>query len=53
MKKNIPVLAIILTLATASYAWAQSLTDGLVTKVDASAAKDHHQARADEKVRYG
>ena len=33
------MLAIILTLATASYAWAQSLTDGLVTKVDASAGK--------------
>jgi Cu/Ag efflux protein CusF len=39
MKKKIPMLAIILTLATASYAWAQSLTDGLVTKVDASAQK--------------
>ena len=39
MKKKIPMLAIILTLATASYAWAQSLTDGLVTKIDASAGK--------------
>ena len=39
MKKKIPMLAIILTLGTASYVWAQSLTDGLVTKVDASAQK--------------
>jgi Cu(I)/Ag(I) efflux system periplasmic protein CusF len=39
MKKKIPVLAITLSLAMASYVWAQSLTDGLVTKVDASAEK--------------
>jgi Cu/Ag efflux protein CusF len=39
MKKKIPMLAIILSLATASFVWAQSLTDGLVTKVDASAQK--------------
>ena len=39
MKKKIPMLAIILTLATASYVSAQSLTDGVVTKIDASAAK--------------
>ena len=39
MKNTIPMLAIVLSLATASYVWAQSLTDGLVTKVDASAEK--------------
>lgn len=39
MKKKIPMLAIILTLTTASYALAQSLTNGLVTKIDASAGK--------------
>ena len=39
MKKTILMLAIALSLATASYASAQSLTDGVVTKIDASAAK--------------
>jgi Cu(I)/Ag(I) efflux system periplasmic protein CusF len=39
MKKTISTLAITLSLATASYVSAQSLTDGVVTKIDASAAK--------------
>jgi Cu/Ag efflux protein CusF len=39
MKKKIPMLAILLSLAIATSAWAQSLTDGLVTKVDASSGK--------------
>ena len=39
MKKTILMLAFALSLAPASYASAQSLTDGVVTKVDASAAK--------------
>ena len=39
MKKTILMLAFALSLATASYASAQSLTDGVVTKIDASAAK--------------
>ena len=37
MKKT--MLAIALSLAMALSAWAQSLTDGLVTKIDASAGK--------------
>jgi len=44
MKKNISTLLVaavaMLTVSMASYVWAQSeLTDGLVTKVDASASK--------------
>jgi Cu/Ag efflux protein CusF len=39
MKRKISMLAIMLSLATSSYVWAQSLADGLVTKVDASAQK--------------
>jgi Cu/Ag efflux protein CusF len=39
MKKTILVLAIVQGLATASYASAQSLTDGVVTKIDTSTAK--------------
>jgi Cu/Ag efflux protein CusF len=39
MKKTISTLAITLSLATTSYVSAQSLTDGVVTKIDASAAK--------------
>jgi Cu/Ag efflux protein CusF len=39
MKKTISMLAIARSLAMASYASAQSLTDGVVTKIDASAAK--------------
>ena len=39
MKKTILMLAFALSLATASYASAQSLTDGVVTKIDVSAAK--------------
>jgi Cu(I)/Ag(I) efflux system periplasmic protein CusF len=37
MKKIVLMLAI--AVATAPYSWAQSLTDGQVTKVDASAGK--------------
>lgn len=37
MRKTISMLAIALSLAMASYASAQSLTDGVVTKIDASA----------------
>ena len=37
--KKISMLAIALSLAMALSAWAQSLTDGLVTKIDASAGK--------------
>lgn len=39
MKKTIPIMALMLGLTTVPYARAQSLTDGLVTKVDASAEK--------------
>jgi Cu(I)/Ag(I) efflux system protein CusF len=37
MKKTVLMLAI--AVATAPYSWAQSLTDGQVTKVDVSAGK--------------
>jgi Cu(I)/Ag(I) efflux system periplasmic protein CusF len=37
MKKTVLILAI--AVATAPYSWAQSLTDGQVTKIDASAGK--------------
>jgi Cu/Ag efflux protein CusF len=39
MKKTISILMIALNLAMAPSAWSQSLTDGLVTKVDTSAGK--------------
>jgi Cu/Ag efflux protein CusF len=39
MKKAISAMAVALGLAIAPGVWAQSLTDGLVTKVDASAGK--------------
>lgn len=39
MKKAISTVVVALGLAMAPGAWAQSLTDGLVTKVDASAGK--------------
>jgi Cu/Ag efflux protein CusF len=39
MKNTISMLVIALSLATAPHASAQSLTDGLVTKVDVSAGK--------------
>jgi Cu/Ag efflux protein CusF len=39
MRRAILTLTVVLTVALASYSRAQSLTDGLVTKVDASAGK--------------
>jgi Cu/Ag efflux protein CusF len=39
MRKVILILTVALTLALAPYSRAQSLTDGLVTKVDTSAGK--------------
>jgi Cu(I)/Ag(I) efflux system periplasmic protein CusF len=39
MGKTISMLAIAASLAVAPTAWAQALTDGQVTKVDASASK--------------
>lgn len=39
MKKAISAVVVVLGLAVAPSVWAQSLTDGLVTKVDASAGK--------------
>src|SRR5262245_27179039 len=39
MRKTMSMLAIVLNLAMALPAWSQPLTDGLVTKVDASAGK--------------
>lgn len=39
MKKAISAVVVALGLAMAPGVWAQSLTDGLVTKVDASAGK--------------
>jgi len=39
MKKAVSILAIALSLAAASFALGQSLTDGQVTKIDASAGK--------------
>jgi len=39
MRRAILILTVALTLALASYSLAQSLTDGLVTKVDSSAGK--------------
>jgi Cu(I)/Ag(I) efflux system protein CusF len=39
MRKTISMLAIAASLAVAPVTWAQALTDGQVTKVDASASK--------------
>jgi len=39
MKKTLSMMAVVLNVTVALPAWSQSLTDGLVTKVDASAGK--------------
>jgi len=39
MKKAVSILAVALSLTAASFAFGQSLTDGQVTKIDASAGK--------------
>src|SRR5262245_36855571 len=39
MRKKILIITVALSIALATYSRAQSLTDGLVTKVDASAGK--------------